>query len=279
MDSNLYLRRPYSLAHEEIAFHKRNPETGIILGAEPFFIKGGVSEAILCIHGYTSTPRDLRVIGEQLAGQGFTVSGVLLPGHGTRPTSLDSVHWEEWYHAVRSEYLKLRQICKTVHVIGFSMGGSLAMHLAANETIGKIVLLSPFFKIAYLKHHLIPQEWLVYTVGKLLRHLKKRHSGNCNDVSAQRSHIAYYHYALSSIQQALELVRVIQRESVRISNPVLIIHSKNDKTTRYSASRGIYNVLPSHIKRFVTLTRSNHIIPHDLEKERVFGEISRFLCN
>lgn len=277
MEENLYFRRPYSLQQEEISFHKRDTATGVILGAEPFFYQGDNREAVLMIHGYTSTPRDLRELGERIHGLGYTVLGPLLPGHGTHPTALDDVRWPQWYAAVQQEYRRLRQGHVKIHAVGFSMGGSLSLHLAANARVEKLVLLSPFLKIAYHKAHVLPEEWLVYTVGRLLRHLKKTYSGNCNHPEERMRHIAYFHYALSSINQALELVNVIKGEVDRIHNKVLIIHAEGDRTTSPSASRKLYDQLPSKEKRFVWLRKSNHIITHDYDKEIVFSEVARFL--
>ncbi|MFH0920009.1 MAG: alpha/beta fold hydrolase [Fibrobacterota bacterium] len=275
--ANTYYRRPYSLQQEETAFHVRDPKTGIILGAEPFRFAGGSGEAVLMLHGYTSTPRDLRALGSSLHdATGHTVSGILLPGHGTRPTELDAVTWPEWYAAAEEEYLKLSRQHSRVHVVGFSMGGALALHLAAHHELSKVVLLSPFFKIAYNACHLVPEEWLVYTIGRLLRHLKKTHSGNCNDAEARKFHIAYYHYALSSIHQALELVKAVKAEIESITNPVLILHAKGDMTTSPSASRRFFNKIPSTDKRFVWLYKSNHIITHDFEKDFAAMETIKF---
>jgi carboxylesterase len=273
---NIYLRRPYSLKQEELGYHLRDPQTGVILGAEPFFYPGSGKESVLMLHGYTSSPRDLRGLGQKLNGLGYTVSGILLPGHGTKPTDLDKVKWQEWYGAVVKEYERLKKSSSVVHTVGFSMGGALAMHLAANHPVGRIALLSPFFKIAYNVWHVLPEEWLVYTIGRLLRHLKKNHSGNCSDPIARQSHIAYYHYALSSINESLELVKVVKEELGRIQNPLLIVHAKGDKTTSPTASRRIYSQVQSRIKRFVWLHRSNHIITVDYDKDIVFKEVLTF---
>jgi carboxylesterase len=49
----------------------------------PFDLDGD-DRGILCIHGFTGAPEGLRFLADRLAGRGFTVSAVLLPGHGTR---------------------------------------------------------------------------------------------------------------------------------------------------------------------------------------------------
>lgn len=278
MQQNIYYRRPYTLKHEETSFHKRDPKTNIICGAEPFFIKGtNTEEAYLCIHGYTSSPRDLRSLAVEINKSGYTVRGPLLPGHGTVPTAMDSVTWQDWYNKVLDEYTKLKKDYKTVNVIGFSMGGALTLHLAANVELGKIILLSPFLGLAYNPYHIVPEEWLVYTVGRFLSHLKKYYSGSCFNVEARKKHISYYHYSLSSIDQALELVSVIKKEISGIKNNSLIIHSKFDATTSFNSSIKLYKELNSKFKRFVKLEKSNHIITMDYDKEKVFREVLLFV--
>ncbi|OGJ90897.1 MAG: hypothetical protein A2268_09650 [Candidatus Raymondbacteria bacterium RifOxyA12_full_50_37] len=273
---NTYFRRPYSLLQEEISFHKRS-ENGIICGAEPFYFQGNSKEAVLMVHGYTSTPRDLRTLGLHLNNSGYTVKGILLPGHGTKPTDLDACTWLQWYQALEEAFTSLSTTSEIVHLAGFSMGAALALHCAANHRAGKLVLLSPFFRIAYNPIHLVPEEVLVYTIGRVLRHLKKKYSGNCSNPDARARHVAYYHYALSSINQALELVKVIRSEMHTIKNPALFIHSRRDKTTSPAASRKMYSLLASSDKRFVWLEKANHIVPHDYENDRVFREVVSFL--
>ena len=54
----------------------------IIPGCEPVYNAGGES-ACLLLHGFTSSPYEMRLLGEYLGREGYTVSIPLLPGHGT----------------------------------------------------------------------------------------------------------------------------------------------------------------------------------------------------
>ena len=49
---------------------------------KPHFFQGG-DKAILLIHGYTGSPREMLWLGTQLHKAGYTVSIPRLPGHGT----------------------------------------------------------------------------------------------------------------------------------------------------------------------------------------------------
>ena len=64
-------------------FHLVNPE----LEGDAFFWKGG-DKGILLIHGLTATTAEVRPLAKRFHDEGFTVSAVLLPGHGTTPEEL-----------------------------------------------------------------------------------------------------------------------------------------------------------------------------------------------
>lgn len=86
---------------------------------------------MLLIHGYTGSPAELKLLGEYLNKKGYSVFGVRLPGHGTTPEELNKTNWPLWYDAVRKAHEELSQCCSEISVVGLSMGGLLAMKLAA----------------------------------------------------------------------------------------------------------------------------------------------------
>ena len=54
----------------------------------------------LLVHGLTDSPYSLRGIAETLQAQGYYVVVLRMPGHGTAPSGLVDVSWEDWYAAV-----------------------------------------------------------------------------------------------------------------------------------------------------------------------------------
>src|SRR5690349_5903584 len=51
-----------------------------VMSAEPFDLDGSSALGVVCLHGFTGTPYEVRFLGEQLARAGMTVRGVQLPG-------------------------------------------------------------------------------------------------------------------------------------------------------------------------------------------------------
>ena len=104
----------------------------IMEGAEPFFLPGG-STGVLLIHGFTGLPAELVMMGRYLQQRGCTVLGVRLAGHGTTVEDMSHMTAEDWLDSVRDGYAVLRGSCEHIFVAGHSMGGLLALLLAAEK--------------------------------------------------------------------------------------------------------------------------------------------------
>jgi alpha-beta hydrolase superfamily lysophospholipase len=112
---------------------------------------------ILLLHGMSDSPYSLRALGEALNQRGYQVLGLRLPGHGTAPSGLTSVSWQDMAAAVRlgMEHLASRVGQAPIHIIGYSTGAPLALNFALNAQQGKttpvpasLVLISPAIGIS-----------------------------------------------------------------------------------------------------------------------------------
>jgi carboxylesterase len=109
--------------------------------SDPFLIRGG-DHGCLLLHGFTGAPSETRGLGERLAAAGHTVLGLRLPGHGGPPEELAPVTWRDWLAAVADGHAYLTGQCARVSVVGFSLGGALALLLAARRPIHRLAVLS-----------------------------------------------------------------------------------------------------------------------------------------
>ena len=116
--------------------------------------------AVVLLHGLTDSPYSLRHIAQRYREDGFVAVAIRLPGHGTVPSGLAEVEWEQWMAATRLAVNEARRRAggsAPLHVIGFSNGGALAMKYAldaiGDKTLARpdrIVLLSPMIGITSL---------------------------------------------------------------------------------------------------------------------------------
>ena len=113
---------------------------------EPFLLQGG-DHACLLVHGFVGDPGEMRDLGEYLAGAGFTVFGIRLPGHTGRPEDLMDVRWMDWLAAVRLAFDALTRRAATVSVVGFSLGGALSALLATQRPVQRLVMLATPYRL------------------------------------------------------------------------------------------------------------------------------------
>jgi alpha-beta hydrolase superfamily lysophospholipase len=112
---------------------------------------------VLLLHGMSDSPYSLRALGEKLYGEGYRVLGLRLPGHGTAPSGLTRVSWEDMSAAVQlaTQHLASQLADKPLHIIGYSTGAPLALNFALDAEQGlaspmpsSLVLISPAIGIS-----------------------------------------------------------------------------------------------------------------------------------
>jgi len=108
------------------------------------FLWEGARPAALLVHGFPGTPAEMRPLGEALQRAGWTVQGLLLPGFGPGIRTLVERRWEEWYAAVSQALAALRSRHGPVLLAGYSLGGAIALSVAADQPPDGLILLAPF---------------------------------------------------------------------------------------------------------------------------------------
>jgi alpha-beta hydrolase superfamily lysophospholipase len=95
-----------------------------------------VRGAALLIHGLSDSPYSVQNLGDVLFAQGFEVTTLRLPGHGTLPSGMVHMDYEDWAAAMR---VAARDISgrlpkeRPFYIAGYSTGGSLALSYALDR--------------------------------------------------------------------------------------------------------------------------------------------------
>jgi len=94
-------------AADRYAIGRFNPATipaklalGTLYNRSFEFVPETIRGAVLLVHGLSDSPYAMRAVAEIFRDQGFYVLVLRLPGHGTIPSGLLNVRWEDWYAAV-----------------------------------------------------------------------------------------------------------------------------------------------------------------------------------
>jgi carboxylesterase len=244
------------------------------LANRPFYFSGTNSKAVLLIHGWTSTPYEVRRLGVYLNENGYTVSSPLLKGHGTVPKDLENVHWTDWIHDITEAYDTLKKNHKKVFVTGTSIGANLAVILAKNKPdVAGLVLMAMPYKLRF--------ERTAIFLAKLLNAFKsynKKYYPPTFGVSTSITRvISYQTYPIQSAIETFELIRVARNILSRISQPCFVLQSTSDHIAAKGSLEKIYEKIKSKAKKKKYVKRAYHTFISDIKNKEVFEDILNFL--
>lgn len=237
--------------------------------AESFKYTGGRSGCLL-IHGLAGSPAEMRPLGEFLARRGLTVAAPLLAGHGTTPDDLAGTRWPDWYSSAEKALQQLAGECQEVHVVGFSMGGVIALNLAARYPVASVTSLAGAM---FLANRAL---FLVDLFQYVIPHIPSRPSNP--KVAAQAT--GYDRFPLKALASLRGYLRLVRSELPRVDTPVLVAQGRLDRAVDARSAVYIHDHVASTDKRLLWLERGGHMITLERGREKLFDEVAEFiLCH
>lgn len=244
--------------------------------AEPFFFTGNRVGCLL-IHGFTGTPYEMRELGQRLSAQGYTVAGPVLAGHATCLADMAETRWTDWYASITTAYDRLCNQCESVFAIGLSLGGLLALHLAAHEPVKGVVAISTPFRV---DNPLIGPLRAVPFLTKFIPYLRKNpKDDDTRDPEVRRKHPAYdSNPTRCAASLILDLIPHVEKELGKIRAPALLMQSRDDRTIAPDSVDRFNERIGSAERRIVWLKNSGHLVLEDYAKDQAFAEILHFVA-
>ncbi|MEJ7600033.1 MAG: alpha/beta fold hydrolase [Kofleriaceae bacterium] len=242
---------------------------------DAFDLVGDGSEVgVVLVHGFTGTPYEVRYLGEQIARAGYAVRAPLLPGHGTTIADLDHTTWADWAECVERAVDAMRVRYPRVAVVGQSLGGLLALQLASRRR--DIVAIGSLAAPLWLDG-LSGRVAGWSTSGPLtrIRTLPKLGGPDVRDRKAKAENPCYRAIPTRALGQLLAFMRVVDQALPRVTQPVLVLHARQDHTAPVACATRIASA--TRAKRLRILPRSYHLIAIDVERDVVAAEVIRFL--
>jgi hypothetical protein len=95
----------------------------------------GESAAVLCLHGLTGTPYEVRPLAEALVARGLRARGPWMAGHEQGHEALARTRHQDWVELAANELERLRAQHERVFVAGISMGGLVTLRLAQTRAV------------------------------------------------------------------------------------------------------------------------------------------------
>jgi len=251
----------------------------IIPTAEPFFFPGSGPNAktgCLVSHGFTGAPKEMRWLGEYLNKQGYTVCGMRLAGHATKPADMIRTRHTDWLLTIEDGYNLLRACTERIFLVGLSMGGVLSLTSASKFPVQGVAALSTPYKLPD-----DPRLKYVKLLSKVKPYLPKgkgEPGADWFDKEAFKQHVAYPENPLRCIGELNELLGVMRLALPLVKVPVLLISSRDDHYIVEKSMDAIYDALGTTDKQKMWIEGSSHVITEEPKREVVFKAVADFIA-
>jgi carboxylesterase len=194
-----------------------------------------------------------------------------LPGHGTTWRELNTLTWDDWYGEITRTFDQLCLDHDAVVVGGLSMGGALALQVAADhpDRVAGLVLVNPAVATHRKDVKLLP----------VLKHLVPSFPGIGNDIKKPGANEhCYDRTPLKAIHTLMQAWKPLIEDLPRITAPMLYFRSAEDHvvddasqpiiTSRVSSTEIVERPLPE----------SYHVATLDNDAELIFEESAAFVA-
>lgn len=236
------------------------PESGSANGA-----------AVLCLHGLTGTPYEVRPVAEQLVARGVRARGPWMAGHEEGVEVLAKTPWQDWVEAARGELAALRVEHDRVFLVGMSMGGLVGLRLAQTEEVDAIVVIGTPLVLAPPIPQLLP------LLRRFVSSRPKKDGSDIRDPAARARHPSLPMMPLAAVAEMIALQSVVIRDLAKVRVPILVTHGRLDRTARPRDAERILKEVGSSDKELFYLERSGHVATVDYDGPALARAAADFL--
>ena len=240
-------------------------------GPEAFFSEGHGPNAgvgVLLSHGFTGSPVSLAAWARYLANLGYAVALPLLPGHGTSWQELSRTPWQRWYEEYDQAYTALSGRTDCVVAAGLSMGGALALRLAARRPVAGAVVVNPGLTFADPRAR----------YAGLLKYGVKSVPAIGNDIRLEgQDEGAYARTPVAAVHQLGKLFRDTSASLSAVTAPVLAFRSRVDAVVPESSMHLLRRRLVNAELDVVPLENSYHVATMDHDAQLIFERSHEFI--
>jgi carboxylesterase len=250
---------------------------GLVSSPAFSFIRGPVG--CLLVHGFGDTATLMEPMGTYLGNKGISIRGITLPGHGSSLSEFAAISNQQLLGMVEREYVKLSESCNSVVVVGFSMGGLLALQLATLRDVGGLVTIcAPVFPRGGRAGEKAMK--LAARLGAVVgATFPKMGFTSLSDKTLSDYLTGYTKYPSQSIVRLIELMEATRAVIPRVNARILVVQSSRDDVIWKNSGKHIFDLVGSMEKRIIHLANSRHKAPLDRDRHLLFEEISRFCVN
>ena len=227
---------------------------------------------VLFLHGFSGGPYEVQPFADYIKARiDWTLSIPTFSGHGeAEHLSMKGYKAEHWMMEAEIAYRKLAKQVDEVIVVGFSMGGVIAMYLAIRYKVKKLVLLSAAAKYVSPK--------------QLVKDIRFMAQDAIDKNLQDNQFFARYKIKLKNVplSATIEFMKVVQKTEPYISNvncPTYIVQGLLDGIVPSTTGQFLFDQIESKEKYMYISKCGKHHICYSDDSEQWFDEVYQFLGN
>ncbi len=278
------------------------PPPLLVVHARPFsadehrsFLLAGGRPAALLVHDLPGTPAEMLPLGWSLQKAGWTARGLSLPGFGTDLASLASRGAQDWLRCIDSCLCELRRRHSPLLLVGFSLGGALAVVAASGAALDGLVLLAPVWRMVsgltravgallrpFLPRYFYPVRQADLRDAGTLEFLRTLTPGLDPGDPAAVAQLRRLGLPMRLLAEVFASGSLSYRSAARVRCPTLILQGSHDQLARPDFTRRLSCRFPAPA-RYLELPAGHRLLaergPCWAEVERAVLEFAGSLCN
>ncbi|HWS39718.1 MAG TPA: alpha/beta fold hydrolase [Arenimonas sp.] len=237
-----------------------------------------VGQALL-IHGLTDSPYSMKAVAESLLSQGFNITVLRLPGHGTFPSMMVEMSVKDWNAAVRiaaKDVAKRTPANQPFYIVGHSTGGTLALQYILDALDDKslrqpdrVITFSPAVEITEVADVAAFIDALSIVPIPVLEKVRWQ------DVLPEYDPYKFNSFPVNATRQVNRASKLLRRSLARAKEkgiidklpPIITYQSVVDSTIGTNGATGI---LYPDLKG-----AKHHLVLFDVNRKKAFGNMQR----
>ncbi|TRY26072.1 MULTISPECIES: alpha/beta hydrolase [Brevibacillus] len=209
----------------------------------------------LVLHGFAGDIRDVLPLAQALREAGYHVECPTLEGHGADRRRLAQSTRHDWLRSAEEAYKRLAMRADPIVVIGFSMGGLLAFHVASRHPVRLLVTINTPY------HY--------WEVRQALRNLREDFATH-----SRRYVNSLVKIPLRSMLQFRRLLAETKPLLPNIRVPYVLLQSRRDDTVRPSSAEHLAKSVAAEAGARITwYDNSGHMLLHSPDRDDAIARI------
>ncbi len=224
---------------------------------------------VLILHGFTSHVSCVSDLRFPVAEMDLPYRVPVLRGHGGEWKDLKGVKALDWYEDAENAMLDLLTECRKVIVVGLSMGGLVALDLAARhrKTVAGVITIAAALKFQD------PLAFVSPVLSKIIPSWPSPTAFHDKALDKQRNR-NYPKFPTAAFAQLYGYSKDVENRLSFVSAKALIIQSRKDQIVKPAAAQIILGKIGSKVKELKWYERSGHEMLLDMESTDVAATIA-----